>query len=169
MKKKSMFISRFTLIIVVIVLAACATKPAVEDAREIRFGVLLPLSGPLSGYGESSRNSIELYLDEVNRDGGVTGRKVVYFIEDTAWDPEIARKKAKKLIDQDRVQAILGPLGSRTSIAAGEVCGAARNSYDLYRRHPQRSYRDRRLYFSDIHHRGLSSLHNREVCHRESV
>lgn len=122
MRKQRDSLAGFVLIILVVLFAGCTTQPVVEEIEEIRIGVLLPLSGPLSGYGEPALNAIEMYFEEVNRNGGVEGKPINYIIEDTGGEPANAARMARKLIDQDRVQAILGPLTSGSSIAAGEVC-----------------------------------------------
>jgi len=124
MRKTRISLPGIALILLGVLFVGCTTPSptAVEETEEIRIGVLLPLSGPFAGYGEPALNAIELYFDEVNRSGGLNGKPINYLLEDTGADPESAAKMAKKLIERDRVQAILGPLTSGNSIAAGEVC-----------------------------------------------
>ena len=122
MRKHRSSLAGIVLIILALLLAGCTTQAVVEEIEEVRIGVLLPLSGQLSGFGEPALNAAELYFDEINGKGGVEGKPIKYLVEDTGGDPETAARLARKLIEQDRVQAILGPLTSGCSIAAGEVC-----------------------------------------------
>ena len=124
MKRDRISLPGIGLVILGVLFTGCTTpSPTVaEEAEEIRIGVLLPLSGPFAGFGEPALNAIELYFDEVNRNGGVEGKPINYFLEDTGADPDNAARMAKKLIERDRARAILGPLTSGNSIAAGEVC-----------------------------------------------
>lgn len=122
MKKHRDSIPGIVLVILVLLFAGCTTQTIVDEIDEIRIGVLLPLSGPLSVYGESALNAIELYFDEVNRNGGVEGMPINYVVEDNGGERDNSVRMAIELIEQDRVQAILGPLTSGNSIAVGKVC-----------------------------------------------
>jgi len=79
---------------------------------EVVIGSLQDLSGPLTPLGVHFRNAIRMRLEEVNEQGGIHGRKVRLVVEDTGYDPRRAVLAARKLIEQDRVFAVLGNLGS---------------------------------------------------------
>ena len=57
---------------------------------EIRIGTIQDLSGPLAGFGKQSRNGMQLRVDEINEQGGVNGRKLKLFVEDSGYDPKKA-------------------------------------------------------------------------------
>lgn len=77
--------------------------------EEVRIGVIVALSGPLSPYGPDWLNAGEIAVEDMNRLGGVFGRKVRLFVEDSETDVEEGIKAAKKLIPINKVIAIYGP------------------------------------------------------------
>ena len=81
----------------------------------IRVGVLEPLSGPMAVSGEFARAGREVALDEAGF--AVAGRKVALVVEDTAFRPDVANTKVKKLVEQDRVHILLGPHSSAGALA----------------------------------------------------
>jgi urea transport system substrate-binding protein len=77
-----------------------------------KAGIHLPLSQGYSVLGESFINALELARDEINEDGGIAGRDLEFVIEDNEVDPGTGVEKANKLIRQDNVDVILGPVNS---------------------------------------------------------
>jgi branched-chain amino acid transport system substrate-binding protein len=74
---------------------------------EVRVGVLLALTGPYPLQGNAFREGIQLAEEEINQSGGIGGARFRIVIEDTANDPKNAVTAAKKLIEQDKVEAAL--------------------------------------------------------------
>jgi branched-chain amino acid transport system substrate-binding protein len=85
---------------------------------EILLGTIQDLSGPLAGYGKHVRSGIQLRLDEVNEQGGVHGRKLKLLVEDSGYDPKKAVLAAQKLVNQDKIFAMVGHLGTAHNNAA---------------------------------------------------
>ena len=85
---------------------------------EIVLGTHQDLSGPLVAWGEGVRNGLIMAIEEVNRTGGVHGRKLKLIVEDSGYDPRKAVLATRKLINRDRIFAMVSPLGSPTSLAA---------------------------------------------------
>ena len=83
---------------------------------ELRIGALLPLTGDLQAYGESSRNGIELAASEINAEGGVMGQEVVIEIADTQTEPQAGVDAAQRLVSVQDVSAIVGALSSGVTI-----------------------------------------------------
>ncbi|MEX0430992.1 ABC transporter substrate-binding protein [Spiribacter insolitus] len=83
---------------------------------ELRIGALLPLTGDLQAYGESSRNGIELAASEINAEGGVMGQEVVIEIADTQTEPQAGVDAAQRLVSVQNVSAIVGALSSGVTI-----------------------------------------------------
>jgi branched-chain amino acid transport system substrate-binding protein len=77
-------------------------------AKEIKIGTILNLTGPIAFIGPIFKNGIIQALEEV--DYTVGGRKIVLIPEDAAADMNVCLEKAKKLVERDRVNIILGPL-----------------------------------------------------------
>jgi len=77
-------------------------------AEAIKIGALLSVSGPASFLGEPERNTAVMMVDEINKAGGVKGRKLDLVVYDTQGDATKAVQAANKLIKDDKVVAIIG-------------------------------------------------------------
>ncbi|MBU3160229.1 ABC transporter substrate-binding protein [Clostridium frigoris] len=101
-------------------LAGCGAKSA-STTGDIKIGVVLPLTGAVSSFGKSGQNGIKLLEDQVNKDGGINGRKIKFIYEDDEGKPDTATTVGTKLISSDNVVAIVGPLTSGSAIALGPI------------------------------------------------
>jgi len=99
-----------------LLLLASACDKAVGD--EIRVGEYGSLTGNTATFGQSTHKGVQLAFDEINQAGGVIGRKIALFTEDDQSKPEEARTAALKLIQQDKVVALIGEVASSRSLAA---------------------------------------------------
>ena len=88
---------------------------------EILVGTIQDLSGPLAGYGKQARAGMQLRVDEINEQGGIHGRKIVLKVEDSAYDPKKAVLAAQKLVNQDKIFAMVGHIGTAQNLAAMPV------------------------------------------------
>lgn len=88
----------------------------------IRIGVILPLTGDAAVYGKAMRNGIELGLDEVSGEGE---REIRLIYEDDQGLPTQAVSAARRLIDVEKVPAIIGGAMSSTAEAIIPICDAA--------------------------------------------
>src|ERR1700741_1600217 len=80
--------------------------------NEIVLGMHTDLSGPAATYGVSSSNAVKMRFDEVNDKGGVHGRKIKLVVEDTQYQVPRAVQAGTKLINRDRIFAMVAPLGT---------------------------------------------------------
>lgn len=78
-------------------------------AAPIKIGALFAVTGPAAFLGEPERNTAKMVVDEINRVGGVKGRKLELVSYDTSGDPTKAQQLATRLIKDDKVVAIIGP------------------------------------------------------------
>ena len=78
-------------------------------ATPIKIGALFAVTGSAAFLGEPERNTAKMVVDEINKAGGVKGRKLELVIYDTAGDATKAVQLATKLIKDDKVVAIIGP------------------------------------------------------------
>lgn len=78
-------------------------------APPIKIGALFAVTGPAAFLGEPERNSAKMVIDEINKAGGIKGRKLELIAYDTAGDATKAVQLATKLIKDDKVVAIIGP------------------------------------------------------------
>ncbi|MCJ8507070.1 ABC transporter substrate-binding protein [Rhizobium lemnae] len=88
-----------------------------QDAGIFRIGALNPVTGAGGPYGTGMQKMILAAAEMVNAAGGAGGRKFEVFAEDTQTQPQAAVLAAKKLIDVNKVQAILGTWSSGVSLA----------------------------------------------------
>ena len=94
------------------VLPVLAFTPQGVTSKEVIFGTLQDLSGPLAPIGVQMRNGVQMRFDEANAQGGVHGRKLRLVVEDTGYDPRKAVLATERLIQQEKVFAVTANLGS---------------------------------------------------------
>ena len=92
--------------------ALLAAAAAVQAQAPIRIGTFLAVTGPAAFLGDPEQKTLELYVEKLNAAGGVLGRQLQLVAYDSAGDAEKARTFAKRLIEQDKVDLIVG--GSTT-------------------------------------------------------
>ena len=96
--------------------AGAQTVPGVT-ADKILLGQAAVFSGPAAQLGIQMRNGIKAYFDQVNEKGGVNGRRLELVTEDDRYEPAVAPQATKKLIEEHRVFALLGYVGTPTGAA----------------------------------------------------
>ncbi|UCH17762.1 MAG: ABC transporter substrate-binding protein [Burkholderiales bacterium] len=93
------------------------TLPA-QAQEPIRIGSFLSVTGPASFLGDPELKTLEMQIEKINADGGVLGRKLQLIAYDDAGDAEKARTFAKRLIEQDKVDVIVGGSTTGATMAA---------------------------------------------------
>jgi branched-chain amino acid transport system substrate-binding protein len=91
---------------------------------EIVIGEYGSMTGTTATFGQSTHNGVVLALEEVNAAGGLLGKKVKVLLEDDQSKPEEAATAVTKLINQNRVVALLGEVASSRSLAAAPIAQA---------------------------------------------
>ena len=104
--------------ILALVLLPAQVSGAQPPAVELRVGTHVDLSGPLSAWGVAVRNGIQMAFDEANAAGGVHGRTLRLIAKDDAYDPDEAIAAVHDLALEERVFAVVSPLGTPTAQAA---------------------------------------------------
>ena len=99
-------------------------EPGVFSDR-ILFGQSAAFDGPARALGIGMREGILAAFQEVNAVGGIRGRRLELVSRDDGYEPDRAISNTKKLIDQDRVFALIGEVGTPTSKAAQPIATAA--------------------------------------------
>ena len=89
---------------------------APPGSNEIRIGNTAPYTGPASAYGVIAK-VISAYLDKINAEGGINGRKVSFVTYDDAYEPTKTLETTRKLVEEDQVLLILGTIGTNTNAA----------------------------------------------------
>lgn len=108
-------------LLVLLALIGALTSCAKHEA-EIKVGEYGSLTGSTATFGISSKNGIELFVDNLNAQGGIGGKKIHVLVEDDQSKPEEAATAVNKLIAQDGVVAVLGEVASSRSLAAAPIC-----------------------------------------------
>src|SRR5256886_16245372 len=90
-----------------------AALPASGDGP-IRVGVIADQTGPLSIIGLANANVARMVVGDVNAKGGLLGRHLELYLEDSATDDAVAATKATKLVEHDQVDVIFGGIYSST-------------------------------------------------------
>jgi branched-chain amino acid transport system substrate-binding protein len=91
---------------------------AVAEPPTIKIGSFLSVTGPAAFLGDPEEKTLKLYVEKLNKAGGVIGRKIELVVYDDAGDSDKARTFAKRLIDQDKIDVIIGGTTTGTTMAA---------------------------------------------------
>lgn len=98
--------------------AASGAAQAGSGAIAVKVGMITPLSGDVKTYGESVKNAYELAIEEANKAGKVN---ITTVVTDSKGDATEGVNAATKLINQDKVKAIFGPVISRVAIGVSDI------------------------------------------------
>ncbi len=123
-----MIARRFAAPVVLAAFALAAHSAVAADGvtpTTVTVGQSAAFSGPAAELGKDMRNGIQAYFDQINRAGGVNGRKLVLKSLDDGYEPTRAAENTRKLIQED-VFALLGYVGTPTSEAAKPIFTEAR-------------------------------------------
>lgn len=117
---KLLFVSLCLVLAVMLAAPACAP----EEEKPLKIGLLLPYTGFASPWtAPHCEAAVKLKLDEVGWE--VAGRPIELITEDAASDPVVAVEKAKKLVEHDKVEVLIGPLWGASSIAVANYASQA--------------------------------------------
>ena len=106
------FVSRRTAVGILAAGAAFAFTVPASAQQPIKIGSFLSVTGGASFLGDPEAKTLRLYVDKVNKEGGVNGRKLELVVYDSAGDARQAVTFARRLIEEDKVDIIIG--GSTT-------------------------------------------------------
>ncbi len=117
-------------VLTVAIIAAVSCRPGssgpAKDHSTIKIGFFGDLSGPTFNFGESAKNGLLMAADEINLGGGVDGRRIDVVIDDDGGSPEKAAFLTARLIDEDKVVAIIAGGTSGNSRAAAPKAQASK-------------------------------------------
>lgn len=114
----------------VLVLATACTAPGASTAEQgdtVKLGAILPVTGPVSEWGESNSAVLEVFEKEINDAGGIDGKPLEIVVYDSGAKPAEAANLVRKLATQDSVLGILGPFTS----SEAEVAFPAANQLQI--------------------------------------
>lgn len=124
MSKTPQIINRRTLLAGSIMAGTTLAMPALvrAQAAPIKLGTLTPLTGAGGPYGPVMSACVKAVAEEINAAGGVLGRQITVVSEDDQTNPEAGVRAARKLIDVDKVSAIIGTWASSVTTAVAPLC-----------------------------------------------
>ena len=93
---------------------------------KVVLGQAAVFSGPAAQLGIQMRNGIKAYLDHVNAQGGIHGRKIELVTEDDRYETKVAPEASRKLIEEHKVFALVGYVGTPTGVVHLPVVNQAR-------------------------------------------
>lgn len=96
-------------------------SPLTWSAETIKIGMTTALTGPAAETGFNMRKGIECYFDIVNKQGGINGRMLELMVLDDGYEPERAAFNMRQLIDQKKVLAFIGNVGTPTAIVTAPI------------------------------------------------
>src|SRR5450756_74622 len=83
-----------------------------QASAQTKIGAVLSVTGPASFLGDPEKKTLEIYVDEINAKGGVNGQKLQLIVYDDAGNANNARTFATRLVEEDKIDAMVG--GSTT-------------------------------------------------------
>src|SRR6185437_947767 len=92
-----------------------------QGETSIKIGMHDPFTGTYAAEGESEKRGALMALSEINAKGGIVGRKVELVTEDEGANAGIAAQKAHKMIEQDKVNFLMGAVSSATALSVNQV------------------------------------------------
>jgi branched-chain amino acid transport system substrate-binding protein len=101
-------------------LAFGASLPA-QAADPIKIGMSTAMTGPYSEFGIMQRNAVDIAVEQVNAKGGIKGRPIQIVLYDDGLVPARAQANVRRLIDDDKVVALIGPAGSGPNLAVNPL------------------------------------------------
>ncbi|CAN5666004.1 ABC transporter substrate-binding protein [soil metagenome] len=109
----------FCLLFCLIALYSCNKS---ENSNEIVIGQFASLTGSKATFGINSDNGVKLAVDDVNKAGGLLGKQIKLVTEDNQGKPSETQTVVQKLINRDKVIAIIGEVASSNSKAGAPIC-----------------------------------------------
>ncbi|GAB4419226.1 MAG: ABC transporter substrate-binding protein [Bacteriovoracaceae bacterium] len=104
--------------------SASAAQSAAADGQEIVVGAVFPMTGAIATYGQESVNGINLALKKLN-EKGIKGKKIKLVVQDNKGEPMESAAAVRKLIEIDKVHAILGSVASSNTLAGAPIAQQA--------------------------------------------
>jgi branched-chain amino acid transport system substrate-binding protein len=110
----------------VICLAAALCVVGAQAAKAPKapylIGAVLDITGPASPLGTPERDTVQMIADRVNKAGGINGHPVRFIIYDNSSEETKCVMAVKRLIESDKVKAIIGPSQTGTTLAIANIC-----------------------------------------------
>src|SRR5205085_2156728 len=103
------------------VLSPLPLRFALAQSKPYRIGTMQPLSGAAAIIGKTALVGVQMAADRINKAGGINGRPVELIVADYESKPAVGRRKAEKLVEEDRIDAHVGGVLSNVCLACMPV------------------------------------------------
>ena len=100
-----------------------------QTKEPIKVGCIIPLTGPFGTEAKDQEAGVTLAVEEFNAKGGVLKRPVELLVRDDKLKPDESARRAKELIEKDKVDLMIGSLGAHTQLAINEQCKLAKTIF----------------------------------------
>ncbi len=126
--RQPFFLKTLLVILLLVIFVSCEKKSSDPGANQptssdkIKIGIYYPLTGDIATFGQFGKKGVEMAVTEINASGGLLGRQVEAIYEDTRGQQQDSTIAVQKLINKDKVVAVLGESASTNSLAGGAVC-----------------------------------------------
>jgi branched-chain amino acid transport system substrate-binding protein len=104
----------------------CGSTNTAEESNEIKIGAILPLTGDIATFGQSAKNALDILAEEYNKEGILDGKTITFVYEDDENKPANSATVAQKLINNDKVVALVGSIASSCSLSVGPIASNAK-------------------------------------------
>ncbi|OGI75653.1 hypothetical protein A3C67_02565 [Candidatus Nomurabacteria bacterium RIFCSPHIGHO2_02_FULL_42_19] len=126
MNKTAKIVVGIVVVVLVIFGLSSMSKKSGTDSETVKIGFMGPLSGDTANIGQNAQAAIAIAVDEINNAGGVLGKNVEVIYEDDGCSGATAANAVSKLINTDKVVAILGAACSGATLGAAPIAEAAK-------------------------------------------
>ena len=114
------------IILVIWVIASMVKSPKQQVSDTIKIGFTGPMTGDLAQFGENAEAAVSIAVDEINKAGGVLGKKLEVIYEDDGCTGAAGANAISKLINSDKVSAVLGGFCSGSTLSEAPIAEAAK-------------------------------------------
>ena len=97
------------------------TTLGAANAQDIKIGAVLSVTGPASFLGDPEEKTLKMYVEEINAKGGIKGKKIQLITYDDGGDANKARTFATRLVEEDKIVAMVGGTTTGTTMSMGPV------------------------------------------------
>ena len=102
-------------------LAATLVLGVAHAADPVKIGMSTALTGPYSEFGVAQKNAVDIAVEQFNAKGGIKGRPIQVVLYDDGLVPARAQANVRRLIDEDKVVALIAPAGSGPNLAVNPL------------------------------------------------
>jgi branched-chain amino acid transport system substrate-binding protein len=103
------------------IVGSASWRPAYGEAKPYKIGTLQPLSGNAAAGGKTALVGVQMAVDRINKSGGIKGRPIELIVADDESKPDVGRRKAEKLVDEDKIDVHVGGFLSNVCLACTPV------------------------------------------------